>query len=256
MEVPKLPPLDPQLALAGGAPMPAPGPRASPESRPSLAALADAAEVAVAGAVAALVDQVHIHPLDLNGAMQILIAEVRAELPLPGDAPHPLLPMPMPMPGGGHGGGARLEPLLLASGAVPEEPLVATAPQSLVQLFLQSLPPPETLEPAPWVTAAMHVEGAMQVALDRAVAAVSVWRDVPTAVVEAANQTRAVVVAAIMDETPNPLWLRPEWLGLAPRMERYWRHRRRARQRIAQQPLRDPDPYWHERDPDETDPSG
>jgi hypothetical protein len=97
----------------------------------------------------------------------------------------------------------------------------------------------------------------MQVALNRAVAAVTGWHDVPTAVVEAVNQTREVVAAAITDETPNPLWVRPEWLGLAPRMERYWRRRRRARQRpSAQQPLRDPDPYWHERDPDETDPPG
>jgi len=252
MEVPKLPPLDPKLAHAGGGPMPALGPRASPEARPSLTPLADAGEAAVAGAVAALVDQVHIHPLDLNGAIQILTAEVRAELPLPGDAPHAAAPMP----GGAHGGGARLEPLLLASGAAAEEPLVATAPQSLVQLFLQALPPPETLEPAAWLAASAQVEGAMQVALDRAVAAVTVWRDVPTAVVEGANQTRAVVMAAITDETPNPLWLRPEWVGLAPRMERYWRRRRRARQRLAQPPLRDPDPYWHERDPDETDPSG
>jgi len=253
MEVPKLPPLDPKPVHPDGGPMPPLGPRAPLGPRPSTAPLADAAEVAGVGAVAALVDQVHIHPLDLTGAMQILIAEVRADLPLPGDAPHPALPIP----GGGHGGGARVEPLLLASGAVPEEPLIATTPQSLVQLFLQALPPPETLEPAAWLAASMQVEGAMRVALDRAVDAVTVWRDVPTAVVEAANQTRAVVVAAIADETPNPLWLRPEWLGLAPRMERYWRRRRRARQRLnAQQPLRDPDPYWHERDADGTDPPG
>lgn len=257
MEVPKLPPLDPKLAHAGGGPMPAPGPRGSPESRPPLAPLADAAEVAVAGAVAALADQVHIQPLDLTGAIQILMAEVRAELPMPGDAPHPAQLIPMPIPGGAHGDGARLEPLLLATGAVPEEPLVAIAPQSLVQLFLQALPPPETLEPAAWLAAVMNVEGAMQVALDRAVAAVTVWRDVPAAVVEAANQTRATVVAAIAAESPNPLWLRPEWVGLAPRMERYWRRRRRARQRLtARPPLSDPDPYWHERDPDDTGPSG
>jgi hypothetical protein len=261
MEVPKLPALDPKLVHAGGGPMPAPVPRGSPESRPPLAPLADAAEVAGAGAVAALADQVHIHPLDLTGAIQILIAEVRADLSLPGDAR--LLgagvpPVGGPPSGGGpHGGGARFEPLLLATGAVPEEPLVATAPQSLVQLFLQALPPPESLEPVAWLAAATQMEGAMQVALDRAVAAVTVWRDVPAAVVEAANQTRATVVAAIADETPNPLWLRPEWLGLAPRMERYWRRRRRARQRLpAQAPLRDPDPYWRERDADETDPSG
>lgn len=256
MEVPKLPPLDPKLVPADAGPMPALGLRPPFGPRPSLAPLVDAAEVADAGAVAALVDQVHIHPLDLTGAMQILIAEVRADLPLPGDAPHPALPIPMSLAGGAHGGG-RLEPLLLASGAVAEESLVASAPQSLVQLFLQALPPPETLEPAAWLAAATQVEGAIQVALDRAVAAVAVWRDVPTAVVEATYQTRATVVTAIADQTPNPLWLRPEWLGLAPRMERYWRRRRRARLRPSpQQPLRDPDPYWQERDPDETDPSG
>jgi len=62
-------------------------------------------------------------------------------------------------------------------------------------------------------------------------------------VVDGARQTRAMVVAAIMDEPPNPLLLRPEWLGLAPWVERYRRLRRRARRRLS-----DPDAHYRARD--------
>ena len=213
----------PQRADSGAtAPLAPPLPGAQAADSPADAALS---------AAPTLADPVHIHPLNLMGAMQIIIAEVRAELSLPGDAPH--------------GGGVRLEPLLLATGGVPEDPVAAMAPQTVVQLFLQALPPPEMQGPDVWLAAAMDAEGKVQAALDRAVAATTAWRDVPTAVAMGARDTRAMVLAAISDDPPNPLWLRPEWLGLAPRMERYWRRRRRARRW-----LRDPDLHWRERDED------
>jgi len=200
-------------------------------SRLPVAQVANSPAEAPLTAAPPLADPVHIHPLDLMGALRIMIAEVGAELTLPGGAPH--------------GGGSRLEPLLLATGGLPEEPVAAMAPQTMVQLFLQALPPPELLEPEMWLAAAMEVEGKVQVALDRAVQATAAWRDVPMAVVAGAKETREVVAAALTDDPPNPLWLRPEWLGLAPRMERYWRRRRRARRWLS-----DPDLHWHEREED------
>jgi len=270
MHLTHLPPLDITPQRPEGA---TPAPLAP---RPAAAQVASSPEDATLAAALALADAVHIHPLDVVGAMQIMIAEVRAELPLPGDALHPPPPLgeapapelvlageppptavlpsltaappPIAPPvsaGAPHGVGARLEPLLFATGGLAEEPVVATAPQTLVQLFLQALPTPELLEPAVWLAKVMDVEARVQLALDRAVQATAAWRDVPTAVVASARETRDVVVAAITDEPPNPLWLRPEWLGLAPVMERYRRRRRRARRRLS-----DPDLHWRERDED------
>lgn len=239
MDLTKVPPPDPTPK------------RPDAEMAVPLAARLPVAQVAMSPADAALTaapplaEPVHIHPLDLMGALRIMIAEVRAELTLPGEAQR-LPAIEPPVPGGApHGGGARLEPLLVAAGGLPEEPVAAMAPQTVVQLFLQALPPPELLEPEMWLAVAMEVEGKVQVALDRAVQATAEWRDVPMAVVTGAKGTREVVVAAITDDPPNPLWLRPEWLGLAPRMERYWRRRRRARRWLS-----DPDLHWRERDED------
>lgn len=224
MDLTKLPPTEPapNRPESGAAAMPglwqAPSPSAS------------AAETASATVVAAPADPVQIHPLDLAGALRILIAEVRAGLPLAGDAPR---------------AGGWLEPLLLAAGGLPEQPPAATVPQTLVQAFLQSLPAPGNLEPAAWLAAAMHAEGVMQAALDRGLAAVGAWRDVPAGVVDAVRETREVALAAITDDPRNPLWLRPEWSGLAPRIEWYARRRRRARRALS-----DPDPHWRENDGD------
>lgn len=230
------PPLDPLANRPDAAaaptltPRPPPTPIASSPPEPALSA------------AAAQADQVLIHPLDLTGALQIMIAEVRAELPLPAvRAPPAVVLPPFEAP---HGGGGRLEPLLIATGGLAAESPTVT-PQTLVQLFLQALPPPETLEPAAWLALVTQVQGAVQVALDRAVEVAAAWREVPLAVVEGARETRDVVVAAITHDLPSPLWLRPEWLGLAPRMERYRRRRKRALRWLS-----DPDPHWRERDED------
>jgi len=224
--------------------MPAVTPRSAPSQLES--ALQDAA--------AAAADQVRIHPLDITGALKILMAEVRAALPLPGDEPRPgdelrpELPLPPELP---LAPGPRAAPRLPAADLalletlieVVSEPTPATTPQTVVQLLLQAMPAPEAHEPAAWLTAANQAEAAMQVALDSAVSAVAAWRDVPAAVVEGAKDVRDVVVAAVTDDPPNPLWVRPEWVGLAPAMQRYWRRRRVARRRLT-----DPAPHWHELD--------
>ncbi|HWJ34918.1 MAG TPA: hypothetical protein VNR70_06610 [Steroidobacteraceae bacterium] len=156
-----------------------------------------------AGNILALVDRLDIQPLDVVAALQILIAEVRSAVELPADS----LTMQSP----------------------------TQASRVLIELFLQAVPE-VTDNPPIWVAALTRVELAFQAAIDRAVDAVAVWRDVPQFVVDAAKETRALVVSQLCDEPPNPMWLRLEWLGLAPRVERFWRRRR-----LARRGLTDPD---------------
>jgi hypothetical protein len=123
--------------------------------------------------------------------------------------------------------------LLEAEGISSHMPTPATAPLTLVQMFLQSLPDAQTHGPAAWMLAVTQAEATLRLALDSGVDAVTAWRNVPPPVVEAAREARAVVNAALSDEGPSPMWLRPEWLGLAPRMERFWRRRRHARRVLS-----------------------
>ncbi len=197
MEIPPLLPLDASTTGVGAASL-SPG-----AGSPAAAVAAPAWEAAApAGPAAPLADQVHIHPLDVMGALQILIAEVRADLSLPGDVPH-------------------------IEFAVP------AAPQMLVQMLLQAVPPIQTQPPVEWLAAAMQVEAVLVGALDRGVDAVTAWHEVTPSVVEAAQEVRAVFAAATSDDPPNPQWLRPEWLGLAPVIQRYWRRRRYARRVLS-----------------------
>jgi hypothetical protein len=50
--------------------------------------------------------------------------------------------------------------------------------------------------------------------------------------VDAVKETRVLFFSALGDEPQNPLWLRPEWVGLGPRLHRFWRRRRNARRRL------------------------
>ena len=151
--------------------------------------------------IAAVADRADIRPLDIPAALQILLAEVRASLDL--QALHM----------GGEGSA-----------------VLSTPPQAarvLVELVVQSLPG-EAAVPA-WTAALVHVETALPIGLERAIDAVTAWRDVPVAVVDATKETRALVFSILGDDPQSPLWLRPEWAGLAPRFERFWRRRRIAR---------------------------
>jgi len=53
-----------------------------------------------------------------------------------------------------------------------------------------------------------------------------------------------LVFLVLGDEPQNPLWRRPEWVGLAPQLQRFWRRRRLAHRRLM-----DPDyssgGAWH-----------
>ena len=147
-------------------------------------------------------DRADIRPLDIAAALQILLAEVRAAF----------------------------ESLALAlgqdaSGTLNSPPQAARA---LLQMLLGAMPEENASMPA-WNQVRMQAETALQTGLDRGIEAIIAWRDVPASVVDAAKETRSLFFSTLGDDVQNPAWLRPEWAGLAPRFERFWRRRRLAR---------------------------
>jgi len=154
--------------------------------------------------MASLADEADIKPLDIPAALQILLAEVRAAFDLQ-----------LPSLGGGTD--------------IPQNPVQGA--QGVVELVLQAMPDDAPDVPA-WTAALVRVESALQAGLGRAIAAVTAWRAVPPMVVDAAKEVRTLVYAVLADEPQNALWLRPEWAGLAPRLERFCRRRRLARRRL------------------------
>jgi hypothetical protein len=190
MEVSKLPPADVPSARVGTATLTEQGPQSPTASVP-------------------MADRADIRPLDLSAALQILLAEVRAALDLTLDATVT------------QGATRQGSP-----GTILQSPVQAA--RELVDLFLQELPEDATDAPA-WTAALAQVETAMQSSMERAIDVVAQWRDVPPMVLDAVKETRALFFAALGDEQQNPLWLRPEWMGLGPRLQRFWRRRRNAR---------------------------
>jgi hypothetical protein len=160
---------------------------------------------------APIMDRADIRPLDVPAALQILLAEVRAAFVLQAVAM-------------GEGEGA--------SEPVSGPPQAAHA---LLQMLIRAMPD-ETADMPTWTAALARVETAVQTGLNRGIEAVTLWRDVPVVVVDAAKDTRTLAFSMLGDDPPNPVWLRPEWAGLAPSFERF-----RRRRRLARRLLRDPD---------------
>jgi hypothetical protein len=154
-------------------------------------------------ASAPIADRADIRPLDIPAALQILLSELRAAL--------------------------GLEMGSASEGAALDSPVQAA--QVLVRMVLQSMPDAAP-DVAAWTQALARMETALQMGLASAITAISAWRDVPSAVMDAAKETRALVFSVLADEPQNPLWLRPEWVGLEPRLQRFWRRRRLARRRL------------------------
>jgi len=155
---------------------------------------------------APIADRADIRPLDIPAALQILLAEVRAAFELQA----------------------------VAMGQDSSE--AVTSPPQAARLLLQMVlgaMPDETAGIPAWSAVLARVETALQSGLDRGIDAVTVWRDVPVIVVDAAKDTRTLVFATLGDEPQNPVWLRPEWAGLGPRFERFWRRRRLARRHLT-----------------------
>jgi hypothetical protein len=159
-------------------------------------------------------DRADIRPLDVSGAMRILIAEIRAGLDLPAAADG------SDAPDGWTGA-------MAGAGVATQGPL-QTARQS-IQLLLDALPG-EDADPAADSAAVAGVELDFHAAMDRALAAIANWPEVPKGVIDAAVEVR-VHVTTLTTEDPAPnnaLWLRPEFLGLAPGILAF-RRRRRSR---------------------------
>ena len=104
-----------------------------------------------AGHIATIADRADIRPLDVPAALQILLAEVRAAFEL-----QALLI-------GGEGGGENVDSPTQAA-------------RVMVDMAVQSLPD-EASVPV-WTVELMRMETALQSGLQRAVDAVSAWRDV------------------------------------------------------------------------------
>jgi hypothetical protein len=158
-------------------------------------------------------DLLDIRPLDIPAALQILLAEARAAL----DSTLAAAIVPR-----------------RANAASPA--LVAASPvqaaRVLVDMFLQAVPA-DAEDASPWEATLARVETAFQSGLDVAVNAVAAWRDVPAGVAAAATETRQLVSSVLAGDAQNPLWLRPEWAGFAPRIQRLRRRRRHVRRRLT-----------------------
>ncbi len=159
-----------------------------------------------ARSAAPIVDRADIRPLDIPAALQILLAEFRAALELQALAM------------GSHAGEA------------PNSP--PQAARALLQMLLGAMPDETASLPA-WTALLAQVETALQSGLDRGIDAIAAWRDVPASVVDAAREARTLVFSALGEDEQNPVWLRPEWAGLGPRFERFWRRRRLARRLLT-----------------------
>ena len=157
---------------------------------------------------APVVERADIRPLDMAAALQILLAEVRAAF----DS----------------------QAIVMGSYASEAANSPPQAAHAMLQVFLGAMPDQSAGPPA-WNAALAQVETALQTGLDRGIAAIIVWRDVAPSIVDAAKEARTLVFAALGEDAQNPAWLRPEWAGLAPTLERFWRRRRLARR------LTDPD---------------
>jgi len=166
---------------------------------------------------ASIQTQADIRPLDIQAALQILLAEVRASFELPA----------LPMSGDG--------------GVVLDDPTQAA--HAAVVMVLQSMP--EGLDIAAWTVGLLRAETVLQTGLQRAIDAVTAWRDVPAAVIGATQETRTLVFAVLGEETQNPIWRQPEWAALCPGLERFWRRRRAARRHLT-----DPDYFSGDFDDD------
>ena len=193
IEVSKISPTDVSQPVAGNA-------QATDQRAASSAGLAPPA------------DHADIRPLDTAGALQILIAEVRAGLESALAAA--ISPSRVSVQG---------------PGIVQDS---AQAAHELLQIVLRAILEDAGDAPA-WISTTIRVEAAVQSSMARALGIVTQWRDVPAAAVDAVKETQLLFRSALGDEPLNPAWLRPEWLGLAPAVQRYRRRRRIARRRLT-----------------------
>jgi hypothetical protein len=197
-------------------------------------------------AAAPALDRADIKPLDVPDALQILIAEVRDALELALiDAASPRGARDSASTGTAESAGNAASSGGVGMAATGNLDGATPAARALVLMVLQALP--EDLEDAAWSAALPRVEAALQTGIGRALEVVVAWRDVASIVVETTQDAAALALRVLGDAPRNPLWLRPEWLALAPLLTRF-RRRRRARRRGFTDPDHDSPAEWDETD--------
>ena len=200
--------------------MPAPAPAPAPSATAPRTLTAPSAEQGPQSPAnaAPISDRADIRPLDIPAALQILLAEVRAAF--------------------------ELQAVVMGQDASETATSPPQAARALLQMVLNAMPdesampdehamPDQSASILEWNAVLARVETALQTGLDRGIDAVSVWRDVPPIVVDASKEVRTLVFSALDGDPQNPAWLRPEWAGLAPRFERFWRRRRKGRRQLT-----------------------
>lgn len=147
-------------------------------------------------------------PLDLASALKILISEVNlALIDLRRSAAAPASVVPPDF-------------------AMTVEDAVPQAARVLVELLLRDVPaqdmPAESLDQA-----VATLRNTITVASQSAIERVSQWRDTPASMADALRQVQALAAGAMAGEIPAGILMRPEWLGLAPRLAQLRRRLRR-----------------------------
>jgi hypothetical protein len=222
MEVSKVPQADPPASRVGTPAGPSSG---STAGTTTAEATTTDTEYSSAAGVTAVADFADIRPLDLGAALQILVAEVQAGLDATlGSSIMPGVALRAPV----SSNAATLNPIAQNSSAENSN----QAAHDLVDLFLRALPE-DASDATAWTAALMLTETTVQSSIDRALGVIAAWRDIPPSIVDAVKETRVIFVEVLADEPQNLLWLRPEWLGLAPLFQRFRRRRRNARRRLS-----------------------
>jgi hypothetical protein len=230
MEVSKLP----QADLSAPRPETAAGSTAGSATVAQTSTSVDTESSSTAGVISAS-DFADIRPLDIVAALQILVAEVRAGLDasLEGPMEFSVAARNVATQNATTQNAAIQNPIVqnsIAQNPVAQNPTQAA--QELIDMVLRALPE-DASDALAWTAALIQVEAAVQSGLERAISVVTAWRDTPPPVVDAAKETRALFLEALGDEAQNPLWLRPEWMGLGAPFHRFRRRRRNARRRLT-----------------------
>lgn len=191
-------------------------------------------------------DQADIRPLDVPGGLQILITEVRAALEAallaaisPGASPRPGSPATASPPAASTPASALLAALNVPLEALPAAASAPEAARQLVELLLKALPP-ESPDEAPFAQRLPALDSAVQSASAQALSIIDSWRAVPVATQAAAHLAVQLAANALGDEVLQAAWLRPEWAGLLPRLERFRARRRRLKRRLQDPDAREP----------------
>jgi hypothetical protein len=219
----------------------------APPSRPAGTGAPPDPQLDTARSVAAAgIDSADIRPLDLAGALQILIAEVRAELTraLLGAIDTPATTEADTRTNTNTNTNTNININIninvsananANADANANFDAVVSAARDILESVMNSLPQ-SSQEVAAWSGALPLVDAAVELGMARALAIIDSWREVPAPVVTRAQEVRALVASALSDEPLNPIWLRPEGLNLAPRLTRL-----RRRRKFLQRRQKDPD---------------